>query len=256
MPRLPLLMLGLALLAGCGNDDSGEGGGTAATGSSLTGVPWQVTSGLDTPGWEQVAPSATFAGGHMTGSTGCNQYSAAYKTDGDQLTLGQVASTKKACPAPAGAVEAEYLRALDQIASWRIDGDELVLGDAGGQEVLRLREASLTGAWVATAFLQGDAVSSPLPGSEVTAHFGADGALSGSAGCNRYAAKYTLTRGALRIAAPTATEKSCTTPTGIMDQETAYLAALPQSRSYQLDGQILKLLTQKGTIVATYTRSG
>src|SRR3954466_9312253 len=106
MARLPLLMLGLALLAGCGDADAG-GGGAAATGSSLTGVPWQVTSGLHTPGWEDAAPSATSAEGHLTGSTGCNRYSAAYKTSGAQLTLGRVASTMKACPAPADAVEAE-----------------------------------------------------------------------------------------------------------------------------------------------------
>jgi heat shock protein HslJ len=41
-----------------------------------------------------------------------------------------------------------------------------------------------------------------------------------------------------------------------MDQEKAYLAALPLTHSYQVDGQTLTLLTAKSTIVATYTRSG
>jgi heat shock protein HslJ len=72
MRRLTRSLLGLALLAGCGEDD----GGAAATESSLTGVAWQVSSGLTTSGWQRVAPSATFADGKVSGSTGCNRFTA------------------------------------------------------------------------------------------------------------------------------------------------------------------------------------
>ncbi len=48
--------------------------------------------------------------------------------------------------------------------------------------------------------------------------------------------------------------EACTSPAGIMEQEPAYVDALPLARSYQLDGPTLKLLTAEGTIVATYTR--
>jgi heat shock protein HslJ len=139
-----------------------------------------------------------------------------------QLEFGRVAATRKACDAPARAVETEYLRALDAIGSWRLDGDEPVLGDGDGQELLRLREGSPAGAWVATAFLQRDAVASPLAGTEITAEFAGDGTVKGSAGCNAYEAVYTRKRVALRIAAPPSATERCTSPTEIMDQEKAY----------------------------------
>ncbi len=89
MRRLSLFVLGLALLAGCGESDSG---GPAE--SSLTGVPWQVSAGLHTSGWEAVAPSITFTDGHASGSTGCNRFNASYKISGGKLTLGPVATTQ------------------------------------------------------------------------------------------------------------------------------------------------------------------
>jgi heat shock protein HslJ len=252
MRRLTLSLLGLALITGCGDDD----GGATASESSLTGIAWQVGSGLTTSGWERVAPSATFAKGKVSGSTGCNRFTASYEINGEQLQLGRVAATRKACDAPADAVETEYLRALDAVGTWRLDGDELVLGDNHGKALLRLREASPAGVWVATAILQRDAVASPLPGTKLTAEFAIDGTLTGSAGCNAYRAQYTRARRTLRITPPTRATEHCTNPAGIMDQENAYLTSLPLTRSYQLDGETLTLLTTKGTIVATYTRSG
>jgi heat shock protein HslJ len=251
MRPLTLCLLGLALVTGCGDD-----GAATATESSLTGVAWQVGSGLTTSGWERVAPSATFAAGKVSGATGCNRFTAPYRVTGEQLELGRVAVTRKSCDATANAVETEFLRALDAVGTWRVDGDELVLGDDHRTELLRLREASPAGAWIATAVLAHDAVASPLPGTRVTAVFAGDGTLRGSAGCNAYRARYTRVRRALRISPPTRATERCTDPAGVMDQEDAYLKALPLTRSYQLDGETLTLISANGTIVATYARSG
>ena len=51
-----------------------------------------------------------------------------------------------------------------RVAAWSVDGSELVLADADDDELLRYAEASLLGDWEVTAFLDGDAVSSRLPG--------------------------------------------------------------------------------------------
>ena len=48
---------------------------------------------------------------------------------------------------------------------------------------------------------------------------------------------------------------ACAEPKGVMDQEAAYLAALPTAVGYRVDGGSLALLSADGTSVATYTRA-
>lgn len=243
-------LVAVALLAGCGGDEAGDG---AADAAALTGVPWTLAAGLDVPGWEAFAPSARFDGGSVGGSSGCNRYGASYELDGDALTLGPIAGTQMGCEATRAAVEEAYLAALERVAAWRVAGDELTLGDAGGEELLRFTVPRLDGSWEATAFLNGYAVKSPLPGTEVTAAF-EDGRMTGSAGCNGYGAGYTAERGTIEIEPPAATEIACPRPAGVMEQEQAYLSALPLAAAYAVEGDTLTLLTAAGTIVATYLR--
>jgi heat shock protein HslJ len=85
--------------------------------------------------------------------------------------------------------------------------------------------------------------------------FGADGTLAGTAGCNTYRATYDTDGAAITIGEPAATKKACTTPEGVMEQELAYLSALPLAASYTVEGDRLSLLTTEGTYVAIYERS-
>ena len=140
------------------------------------------------------------------------------------------------------------------MTAWRSDDGELVLLDADDEEVLRYRAATPVRTWQANAILQGDAVKSPLAGTEITASFDEDGRLSGSAGCNDYTATYTTDRSAIEIAQPGATRKACTEPDGVMEQEAAYLAALPKAARFAVGGGTLELLTARGTIVVTFSR--
>jgi putative lipoprotein len=84
-----------------------------------------------------VAPTATFADGSVSGSTGCNRYNGPYTIDGESLEIGPVASTLMACPPPRDAIESAYVAALDRVQTWAIDGEELVLSDDEGEELLR-----------------------------------------------------------------------------------------------------------------------
>lgn len=244
-----VLLLAIWPAAGCGGDD-----GSDADASSLLGVPWILASGVDVPGWERTPPSASFNEGTVGGSTGCNRFTAPYTVDGDTLELGTIASTRMACPPPANAVERAYLAALARVANWRLDGAELVLLDGEGAEVLRYLSATPVGDWEVAAFLTGDAVQSPLPGTTLTATFAEDRTLTGSAGCNIYRATYTTDRGGIEISPPSATEKACVAPEGVMEQEAAYLAALPTAVKYRVDGGSLALLSADGTYVVSFTR--
>jgi heat shock protein HslJ len=238
-----------AMVAGCGGDDDGQSAPTFAD------VPWIVSAGIQVAGWESVRPSATFAAGTVGGSTGCNRFTGSYTVDGDELRISSIASTQMACVPPADAVERAYVEALGRVAGWRSENDELVLLDGDGAELLRYRAATPVGSWTATTIQLGVALASPLGGTEVTAQFGADGTLTGVAGCNSYRTTYTTTRGSIEIAPPAATRKACSTPEGVMEQEAAYLAALPTAAHYRVDGDSLALLAADGTYVASYSRA-
>jgi heat shock protein HslJ len=250
--RRLLVVLAVGLVAGCGQDDPQ---GEAARAPSFEGVPWALSSGLDTPGWERAAPSATFIDGRVAGSTGCNRYTAPYTMDGEAMTIGELATTEMACERLRETVQRDYVAALARVAGWRVTGDELVLSDGDGAELLRFSEPSPTGDWEATAFLQSDAVASPIVGTEITASFSADGTLAGSAGCNPYTTTFTSERGAIEIVAPASGRKACAEPAGVMEQEQAYLSALPLAAAYRVEGEMLSLLAADGTIVATYVRT-
>jgi heat shock protein HslJ len=47
---------------------------------------------------------------------------------------------------------------------------------------------------------------------------------------------------------------ACPEPEGVMDQEAAYLAALPTAATFRVNGGLLELLSAEGSAVVTYTR--
>jgi heat shock protein HslJ len=137
-----------------------------------------------------------------------------------------------ACAPPAYEVERAYLAALERVAAWRLDDVVLVLLDGDDAELLRYEQATPVGDWEVAAFLNGNAVSSPLPGTQLTASFADDGTLTGSAGCNTYRTSFTTDQGEIEIDGPATTRKTCPEPEGVMEQEAAYLAALPTATHY------------------------
>lgn len=244
-------LLVLVAAGGCGGDD--EAGSDP---SAVEGVPWVLVSGVDVDGWEASAPSIRFGeDGTASGSSGCNQWGGSYAFDGDTLELGEIAMTSMGCPPPADDVERAYMDALQQANRWRLEGEELVLLDDDA-ELLRYGAASPVGDWQATGLLQGDAFTSLLEGTEITASFGEDGALSGSAGCNTYNSTYTTDGGTIEIAEPSSTRMACAEPNGVMEQEAAYLAALPTVVGFRVERGVLELLSAEGTAVVSYTSGG
>jgi heat shock protein HslJ len=240
--RCLIALVGIALI-GCGDDD----GGAATGGASFEDIPWALVS--------PEGPSATFADGKVTGSGGCNQFGGSYTQDGDALEIGEIVSTQMACGPKVDAVERAYLAALERVASWSRRQDELTLANGDGDPLLRYRAASPAGAWTATSIRLPNAVSSPLPGTEITADFGDDGKLAGSSGCNTYSATYKTDGAKITIGAAGGTEMACDTPEGVMEQEQAYLSTLPLAASYRVEGLTLSLLKADGTYVATYQRT-
>jgi heat shock protein HslJ len=64
-----------------------------------------------------------------------------------------------------------------------------------------------------------------LPGTEITATFGIDRRLSGSAGCNRYVGAYDVSLPGLEVGPLATTRMFCADP-AVMEQEQRYLSVL------------------------------
>jgi heat shock protein HslJ len=233
--------------------------------TSLTGTVWQLT--MYNNGREAVvstlpgtAITAIFGeDGTLTGSGGCNNYSATYKVDGSSIAVTPVATTSKMCSEPAGVMDQEsaYLAALQSAASYSISGSELTILDSNGHTLLHYSAAppaSLSGVtWSLVNYNNGKGgLVSVLNGTEITALFGEDGSLAGSAGCNDYTATYALEGDMISVGPAATTRKMCAAPEGIMDQETAYLAALESAATYKTDGKTLELTNSDGVRVAIY----
>lgn len=100
----------------------------------------------------------------------------------------------------------------------------------------------------------GDAVVSPIIGTELTAVFAEDESLTGSAGCNSYRTSYTADTGDIEIEPAAATKKFCPLPEGIMEQEAAYLAALEAAETYGFNGATMELSDANEQRLVTFSR--
>ena len=121
----------------------------------------------------------------------------------------------------------------------------LMLGCVTPAAVDGLRERDWTLVWVSGFESMPSGVATP------TIRFGADGRMTGNAGCNRASAGYTAEGDRLTFDAVMSTKRACVDPQGNA-LERAYLDALEATRGYRIaDGQ-LELLDASGNVVARF----
>lgn len=126
MRRVLLIGVLAILLAACG-------GSTA----SLAGPTWTVTA---MPGVD-VQPTVTITAlfgsdGMVSGSGGCNNYSAAYTVNGSSLTIQAPAATMMSCSEEINQQESDYFFLLEDAGAYEIKGDTLTIKDSDGQALL------------------------------------------------------------------------------------------------------------------------
>ncbi len=85
----------------------------------------------------------------------------------------------------------------------------------------------------------------PVAGTGISAEFSEDGKVGGSSGCNRYNGTYTVSGNNITFASPMAsTMMMC--EQAIMDQESAYLGALGEAKTFAVKGDQLTLSGEDG----------
>jgi heat shock protein HslJ len=197
--------------------------------------------------------------GKVSGSAGCNQYSGSYTVSGSKIDFSApLATTKMMCEPAVMEQENAYLQALGEARSFSVSGDQLTLTGADNAllALFQAQSQDLAGTdWEVIGYNNGkQAVTSVLAGTSLTASFGADGVLSGNAGCNTYSGSYTITGMQIKIGPLASTMMACSDPAGVMEQEAQYLAALQSAATYQIEGNRLKLRTQDGALAADFTK--
>jgi heat shock protein HslJ len=237
---------------------------TAAAGStenSLTGTIWNLTS----LNGQSLVPTTSITAefsedGNLSGSSGCNNYTTTYESDGSNITINmsQAASTMMACPEPIMAQETAYMQALDQATTYEVNADTLTLFDAADEPVVIFSTVSqdLAGtSWEVISYNNGkEAVVSVIIDTQITAEFGGSGELLGSAGCNNYFGPYETDGENISMGPFGTTRKACQEPEGIMEQESQYLAALETADTYSIDGLNMNMRTADGATVANFRR--
>ena len=109
---------------------------------------------------------------------------------------------------------------------------------------------SLIGSWLVED-IQGRGV---IDSAQTTIAISAEGAVSGSGGCNRYRSQALIEGAGLRFGPVAGTRMSCAP--ALMDQEHKFFAALDMVRSYQFDGTLLLMLDESGAQLLRLTRQG
>jgi heat shock protein HslJ len=79
--------------------------------------------------------------GEVSGSSGCNTYSASYEINGNNLFISNLAWTERACLSPAGVMdqEQEFLSLLADAESFQVDDTSLTITCLGGRQLYYIR---------------------------------------------------------------------------------------------------------------------
>lgn len=107
----------------------GKGGEEMTPMEALEGKTWTLEQFDDSSPVPAGRPiTAIFGGGKVSGSGGCNRYSATVISAAPgQLKIGAISATKMACTGPAGTNEQRYFGGLEKVEGYALADGKLTL---------------------------------------------------------------------------------------------------------------------------------
>lgn len=177
---------------------------TACLGSDLADSvegSWQMTSGTvdgeGIPILDSHPVTITFEEGQVSGTAACNGYSGAFEMNGSSISLSDPAMTEMACfPEETMRAETLFGEAITRVDTVTVDGNLTLSGDRVDLTFEALEpvpDAELAGErWVLNGLIEGDAVSTPMAGSEAFIEFSVDGSVVGDTGCRPFSGEYVI----------------------------------------------------------------
>jgi heat shock protein HslJ/LysM repeat protein len=184
----------------------------------------------------------------------CNRVGGTYTLDGSAITIELGPTTLVACPPDS--LGDQFVANLGAAAIYFFQGENLFIDlkfDSGTMQFSARSNVLAGTSWSVTGYFNGQSgVVSPIIGTELTATFGQDGNLTGSAGCNDYSTTYQVDGSTITIGPPISTLMECAEPEGVMEQELLYLTALGTAATYAFQGEFLEMRTAEGSLAVTF----
>lgn len=232
---------------------------------SLEGNVWKLDTFRDRSGQNvSVLPGTRirieFRDGQLTGNGSCNNYFGSYTVDGHNIEISErLGITGILChPEEVMKQEQDYVGALSESHTFTVENEKLQLADAEGNTVATfsiLEPLSLLGTpWTVLRYNNGrGGITSVIRDTEITAVFAEDGTLSGFAGCNNYSTTYQTNGNSITISSTfSLSQKLCSAPEGVEQQEGAYLDALVSAATFAIRENQLELRNADGQRVVIY----
>lgn len=271
---IPCIAIGLSLAAaGCGDDSdvatggagrsastTSEGSNMAPSGPTSIEGAWDLVSyaGEDGPEAATGAGLRFAAEGQLSGRTGCNNLVGSYTASDSDLAIELGPLTMMACVDEAAErQERAVLDGLALVATYLIEGGQLHLADGDGDELFTFDPgvAALEGTtWRVSGVNTGSALESSALTEELTAEFSAEGAVTGSGGCNTFQATFTTDGDAVTISDLSSTMMACEPDVSTLEQQ--YFAALEAVTTFEITGERLTLRDDSGAMHATFESAG
>lgn len=214
---------------------------SASGGSALDGHTFVSTSiqGHDLP--QGVTITLAFKDGTVSAHAGCNTMNGSYSVENGTLSVGTMAATQMACPAPLMAFDT-WLTTLLPGASVSVSGDTLTLAK-GGVTITLVDQQSLNlplegTKWIVDGLVSKDAVSSVPQGVTAWLVFNR-GRVDVNTGCNTGSGT-AVTTGATIIFGPIATTRMACPP-DVMSVEQQVVKVLTGTQPYSIAAEALKI---------------
>ena len=201
-----------------------------------------------------VVTTAIFsADGTLNGNTGCNNYSAGYQIEENQITIGLPATNLMACE-KGMEQEQVFMQLLEAAQSYRLGVNALEIMAVDGSilrfsarhlplENVRWLLASIDG----QALPEGVSADALFTPADSPAAQSEDNSVNGSAGCNTFFGTYTLVGNTLTAGPFGLTQMMCEEPA--LQVEQAFLAGLESVQSYQITLNQLIINTATGSLL-------
>ncbi len=108
----------------------------------LANTSWRMATMYGNPPIGGVTPMAFFyADGRLSADGGCNSYTGTYTTHGSNIYIGPLGGGQMACTGEIGAQDGAFINALQSATTFSITGNQLILMNSAGTEVLRFDRA-------------------------------------------------------------------------------------------------------------------
>jgi heat shock protein HslJ len=238
MPVRPLVLATFVTMvaAGCGWNDAVDSrtatAGLPTTRQLVQEHDWVLVPDDSSLTVENASPvTLSVVDDDVSGMAPCNAYRGDISIGDGSVEIDDIAVTQRDCGGPTMAAEEQFIAALEAVDTVDVDEDDndrLVLHDDDVRLVFRSYDADelLTTTWSIVNVATDGTIESVLPGTEPTLTFAEDGDLAMATGCNTVTTSWELDGHAVSIDRPRPTDRTCTNPAGVMDQEAALVDAL------------------------------